>query len=240
LLASQDLKPLAHFVLVALLFGAAMIIVAPNLLSAPDSQNNGAGSPKDCAMFSRRSRRLLTLGALASCVMAGEGAMADWSAVYLRSSVGTSESLAAAGYAMFSVAMALGRYFGDYLTARFDPVKLFRVGGAMSAGGLSLALVFDDTATTLAGFALVGAGFATLVPIVFSAAGNTRAVVPGVAIASVSTVGYLGFLIGPPIIGFAAEQLGLRCGRTEQTVSDWVREGMQEMRVHLKEPDSVT
>jgi MFS family permease len=155
-------------------------------------------------------RELLALGTVALCVMVGEGAMADWSAVYLRNIVGTGESLAAARYATFSVAMASGRFLGDYLTARFGPMNLVRVGGSVAASGLLLALVFRHATTTLVGFALVGAGFATLVPIVFTAAGNTRGIAPGVALASVSSLGYLGFLIGPPLIGFAAELLRLR------------------------------
>jgi hypothetical protein len=106
--------------------------------------------------------------------------------------------------------MALGRFLGDDLTARFDPMNLVRAGGTVAASGLLLALVFGQTATTLVGFALVGGGFATLVPIVFSAAGNTRGIAPGVALASVSSLGYLGFLIGPPLIGFAAELFALR------------------------------
>src|SRR6266571_1351908 len=106
--------------------------------------------------------------------------------------------------------MALGRFLGDHLTARFGPVNMVRFGGGTAAIGLLLALVFANAATTLMGFALFGAGFAALVPIIFSAAGSRRGAAPGVALASVSTLGYLGFLIGPPLIGFAAEWLGLR------------------------------
>ncbi len=210
LLASHDIKPLAHFVVVALLCGVAVALVFPNLLNAPEGQVSDSGGQSRNPLFPLPSRGLLALGMLALCVMAGEGAMADWSAVYLRNTVGTGESLAAVGYATFSIAMALGRFFGDYLTARFEPVNLVRAGGALAASGLLLALVFGHAATTLMGFALVGAGFATLVPIVFSAAGNTRGIAPGVALASVSTLGYLGFLIGPPFIGFAAELFSLR------------------------------
>jgi len=210
LLASHDIKPLAHFVVVALLCGVAVALVFPNLLNAPEGQVSDSGGRSHNPLFLLPSRGLLALGMLALCVMAGEGAMADWSAVYLRNTVGTGESLAAVGYATFSIAMALGRFFGDYLTARFEPVNLVRAGGTLAASGLLLALVFGHAATTLMGFALVGAGFATLVPIVFSAAGNTRGIAPGVALASVSTLGYLGFLIGPPFIGFAAELFSLR------------------------------
>ncbi len=154
--------------------------------------------------------RLLGLGAIALCIMVGEGAMADWSALYLRRTVETSEFLAAAGYAAFSLAMVAGRLLGDALTERLGPAVLLRLGSVVAAAGLALALACPTVTAVLAGFALVGAGFSTLVPLAFSAAGREGGVSPGVAVASVSTLGYLGFLLGPPIIGFAAELLGLR------------------------------
>jgi MFS family permease len=210
LLAAKGMKPLAHFDVVALLFGAAAVLVCPHLLNPPERQTSDTRELKRDSKFPLPSRELFALGTVALCIMAGEGAMADWSAVYLRNSVGTGESLAAAGYATFSIAMASGRFLGDYLTARFGSVNLVRVGGTVAASGLLLALVSGHAAISLIGFALVGAGFATLVPIVFSAAGNTAGKATGIALASVSTLGYLGFLIGPPFIGFAAELFGLR------------------------------
>lgn len=141
--------------------------------------------------------------------MMGEGAIADWGAVYLRNVRLTTESIAATGYAAFSVAMALGRFCGDGLTARFGAVRLVRLGGMVAAAGLSIALVVPGAAATLAGLALVGVGFSGIVPIVFSAAGRTPGIEPGVALATVTTTGYVGFLIGPPLIGFAAEWVGL-------------------------------
>lgn len=210
LLAAQALPPLPHFLVVALLASAALARVLPELLRAPERLGHTAAPEAPASMFPMPSRGLVALGIVALCVMAGEGAMADWSAVYLRNTVGTGESLAAAGYAAFSLAMAAGRFLGDQLTARFGPVMIVRAGGALSAGGLLLALVAGQPGLSLAGFAMVGLGYAVLVPIVFSAAGNVTGMAPGVALASVSTVGYLGFLIGPPLIGFAAELLGLR------------------------------
>jgi MFS family permease len=86
-----------------------------------------------------------------------------------------------------------------------------RLGAALAAAGLSFALIFAKAEAALTGFALVGVGFATIVPMVFSAAGRMTSVAPGIALASVTTLGYLGFLTGPPFIGFAAELFGLRC-----------------------------
>ena len=136
--------------------------------------------------------------------------MADWSGVYLRNNLLTGEGLAAAGYAAFSLAMAAGRFLGDGLSARFGPVTLVRAGGILAATGLAVALVFGQPVAALIGFGCVGTGFATVVPMVFTAAGRTPGISPGVAIASVTTLGYLGFLAGPPVIGFVAELIGLR------------------------------
>jgi MFS family permease len=147
---------------------------------------------------------------MAFCVLLGEGAMADWSAVYLREGVGTGPGLGAAGYAAFSLAMAAGRLAGDGLAARLGSQRLVRLGGALAAMGLGLALVQGGLWATLAGFGLVGAGFSIVFPNLLSAAGRSRDQSAGAAIAALSTVGYTGFMAGPPLIGFAAEWVSLR------------------------------
>jgi MFS family permease len=157
-----------------------------------------------------KSWRLALLGAIAFCAMLGEGAMADWSAVYLRQVSQTDASVAALGFAAFSLAMTLGRLSADRLTLAIGAVRMVQIGGAVSAAGLLLAMIFPQTWTAIAGFGCVGAGLAALVPTTFSAAGRTPGVAPSVAIATVSTTGYFGFLLGPPLIGFASEQVSLR------------------------------
>lgn len=209
-MASLGMEPLAHFAVIALLVGAAMFFVLPNLLNAGGDQARTAAVQTKQSGFPWPSRGLIALGVVALCVMMGEGAMADWIAVYLRNNLGTRESIAAIGYATFSLAMAGGRFGGDYLTSRLGPVQMVRLGGVLATVGVLLALLFSNSAVALIGFALVGAGFSTGVPIVFTATGNVPGVAPGVALSSVTTVGYLGFLIGPPLIGFAAELMGLR------------------------------
>ena len=163
--------------------------------------------------FASPSRALLAIGAVAFCSMLTEGAMADWTGVYLHKNLHTGVGLAAAGYAVFAGAMAAGRIGGDFLTHRLGPVRIVRGGGLLAAAGLALALIGGQTwaaLAALAGFALVGLGVAIIVPIAFSAAGNTRGMTPSAAIASVSSTGYFGFLAGPPIIGFIAEGVTLR------------------------------
>jgi fucose permease len=159
--------------------------------------------------FARPTRALLGLGVISFCVLLGEGAMSDWSAVYLDNSLETGPGFAAAGYAAFSLAMALGRLFGDGLTERFGPTRLVRLCGAVAAVGLGAALAVGNPALALVGFACAGAGFSVVFPLALSAAGGTDDVATGPALAAVSTAGYTGFLIGPPAIGFVAEVAGL-------------------------------
>jgi len=153
---------------------------------------------------------LLALGVLALCAMLGEGAIADWSGVFLRDEIRASAGFAAGGFAAFSVAMALGRWAGDSLSARWGSVRLLRVSGALSAAGLLVALTGHGVLLAWLGFACVGAGLAVVIPTLFSSAGRLPGTNPAAALASVTTLGYAGFLAGPPAIGFASEAVGLR------------------------------
>lgn len=155
---------------------------------------------------------LVGLGMLAFFCLVAEGAMADWSAVYLRQSLGSGAAFAAAGYAAFSMAMAAGRFGGDTLRSRMHAVPLVRLSGALAAAGLAVALVIGDPMVTLVGFACVGLGLSNIVPVLFTAAGRTPGIAPGTGIAAVATVGYFGFLAGPPLIGFAAQLTSLTGG----------------------------
>jgi MFS family permease len=152
----------------------------------------------------RPSRRVMLLGMLGFCALFTEGAVADWSAVYLRSVVGTSEGVAATAFATFSLAMAGGRLVGDRVVQAAGPVPVVRTAGVLGAVGLAVALLVPSTATGLAGFALLGLGLACVVPLVFGAAGSADAN-GGRAIASVATISYLGWLLAPASIGALAQ-----------------------------------
>ncbi|GIW05044.1 MAG: MFS transporter [Thermomicrobiales bacterium] len=192
-----------HLTGAALALGLGALIAVRWLL--PTEPEAGRGPA-----FARPTRSLLWLGIIAFCVLLGEGAMADWSAVYLRNTLETSAGLAAAGYAVFSGAMALGRLTGDRLTARLGPERLIRFGGLVVAIGLGLAVVIAHPASALIGFASVGVGLSCLFPVLLSAAARTGNVATGPALAAVTAVGYTGFLAGPPLIGFVAEGITLR------------------------------
>jgi MFS family permease len=194
---------LAH-VSMAALVGAVAVGVTLAALGPGDG-----GIARSAPVFARPPRALLSLGGLAFLGLLAEGAMGDWSAVYLRDALATTPALAAAGFAAFSLAMAAGRATGDGLVGRFGPARVLRTSSGLAAVGLGLGLVLGEPVTAIAGFGLVGLGIANVIPILFSAAGRVRGVPAGVALAAVTTLGYLGFLAGPPLIGLVAELASL-------------------------------
>ncbi|GGP92540.1 MFS family permease [Actinomadura coerulea] len=165
---------------------------------------------EDAPAPSRSPRRpLVLLGVIGLCSFVGEGAMADWSAIYLRENLGTGPGVAGLGYAGCAVAMTVGRLTGDQVVARFGPVPVLRGGSLVAALGLGLGLAAGDPTAAVAGFTLFGLGVAVVAPVTFSAAGNVPGVPPAAGISRVTGVGYLGLLGGPPVIGFVAQGVGL-------------------------------
>ncbi|MBB5872814.1 MFS family permease [Allocatelliglobosispora scoriae] len=149
------------------------------------------------------------LGALAFCCLVGEGAAADWSTVYLRDSLGSSPGFAAMAYAAFAISMMLGRLVGDGLTARFGPVTLVRGCAALAAAGLGIALLIGEPVAGIIGFACLGAGLSCIAPQVFSAAGNRDPARASRVLARVVSIGWVGFVAGPIMIGALAEVTSL-------------------------------
>ncbi|HSL63169.1 MAG TPA: MFS transporter, partial [Gaiellaceae bacterium] len=197
--AAAGLEPLGHFLLAAALLGLPWLALSRLLLPADVDR------PEEPPRFARPPRRLAALAVLGFCGLFAEGAAADWSAVYLDESVGSGAGVAALAYACFSVAMAVTRLAGDRITSRWGPVAVTRAGGLVAAAGLASALVAGSVPAALAAFACMGAGLATVVPIAFRAAGSMPGIPAGAGIAALTTVGYAGFLVGPPLIGAVAE-----------------------------------
>ncbi len=165
--------------------------------------------PRGTPILVRPPRRLWALGFLAFACLLIEGASADWSAVYMRDSLGSSAAVAALGFTAFSVAMTIARLMGDRLVERVGQTRLVRFGGLVGAGGFGAALLLGTPAAGLVGFACLGIGMASIVPIVFRSAGSAPGISPSVALAAVSSTGYLGFVVGPPVIGGLAGLVGL-------------------------------
>lgn len=157
----------------------------------------------------RPSGRPLLLGALAFLALFSEGVLLDWSAVYARSVAGVSLTVAPLAFATFALCMAGGRFLGDVLVARLGPPAVLRISGGLAAAGVALAVLAPVWPAVIAGFALVGLGIANLVPVIMGAAARLDRDRVGSSIATVSTIGYIGFLCGPPAIGFMASAAGL-------------------------------
>ncbi len=148
---------------------------------------------------------LILVGIVAFCSAMGEGAMADWSAVFLVETVAASESQAAAGFAVFSIAMVLARLLGHRAIQRLGAFRTAQMSGVTALAGVLMAVFGSAVIPVLCGYALMGLGFALIMPLAFSKAANDPDQPSGTAIASVATLGYGGLLLGPPIIGFLAE-----------------------------------
>lgn len=157
-------------------------------------------------------KTILPFGIIAFCCMTGEGSMVDWSAIFMNKVVGQSEVLSAWAFGTFGVAMTIGRVFGDYFTLKLGKQKLMLIDALLSIAGLGIALAFVSVWSTFVGFFLVGLGLSTIVPIVFSSAGNLKNISPSAGISMATSIGYTGFFIGPPTIGYLAEAFGLRVG----------------------------
>ena len=192
-----------HVVVASVVLGAVGLAACARLMPA-------AERPEDAhERRSRPSRRVLGLALIAISSFMTEGAINDWGALYLRSSLGESATVGAAGYAVFVGSMALMRLTGDRLTAHVGRARIVRVGTAVAAIALGLALLAGHTVVAFVAFSCLGLGIANVFPLVVSAASRSRAPGPAVAIATVTTGGYTGVLIGPPIIGFLADATSL-------------------------------
>ncbi len=153
---------------------------------------------------------LLQLGIIGFFSMASEGAMFDWSGVFFKDVVKAPESLVALGYTSFMIMMASGRFLADYLIGKIGRKLLMQICGVMISTGLFTAVIFPYLLPSTLAFMLVGLGVSSIVPTVYSTAGKHEKIPPGIALATVSSVSFLGFLMGPPLIGFIAEAFGLR------------------------------
>jgi predicted MFS family arabinose efflux permease len=195
--------------LVAAAVGMSALLAVVVSTQWPHLVQGVATADAPAAAFGMPRGIMLLLGLLCFISFLAEGAMLDWSAVFLRDSRGFPAASAGIGYAVFSVAMALGRLTGDRAVARFGPVLTVRLGACTAAVGFLVASLLAWPFAALAGFVLVGLGAANIVPVMFGAAGRLPGTSPGVAIATVTALGYAGLLCGPALIGFLAQASSL-------------------------------
>ena len=180
-----------------------LALARPALLA--DTEPGEAGGP----LLVMPHGAVILIGLLCFIVFLAEGAVLDWSALFLTGQRGMDTAWGGLGYAAFAVAMTAGRFSGDYTVRRFGGRRVLLAGGLCAACGFFLTVLAPSTALSLAGFVLVGLGAANLVPILFTAAGNQDAMPAGLAVSAISTIGYAGILAGPAAIGFVAHATSL-------------------------------
>lgn len=203
--ALAHLPLVTHYGLLAAAALAALPLAARRLL--PDGLRTGERRPRTRLRLPPLA--LFGIAGLAFCAMVAEGAVSDWGALLMKALHASSDAVAALAYAGFSATMIFGRLFGDRLRAACPPVALVRGMALVATAGMLVAIAAPHPALGIAGFALAGLGLSVIAPIMFSTAGSHPAVDPGVAIASLTTLGYGGLLLGPAGIGFLADSVGL-------------------------------
>lgn len=201
---SRGLPPIIHFSIVS---GVCVLLV---ILSYKFTLPHDIGHRQRQKAFVKPDKKILLLGMIAFCCLVNEGAMSDWSGVYFKNIVKAPASLITLGYVAFTSTMAFGRFVGDSLVTKFGIKRMLQISGSVITSGLLLAVIFPYLPTATAGFFLVGFGVSSVVPIVYGLAGKSTTMSAGAALAAVSTIGFLGFLIGPPLIGFIAQAISLR------------------------------
>ena len=200
---SKGLSPFEHFCCIAA--ASILLIVYIQRYALPtDTPHSGQ------SFFVKPDRILLQLGLIAFSCMVCEGTMFDWSGVYFQKVVEAPKEFTTLGYAAFMSTMAGGRFIGDKVVTRLGIQKVLEASGVVITTGLLTAVLFPGIVTATIGFLLVGLGVSSVIPLVYSAAGKSKTLSPGMALTAVSTIGFLGFLMGPPLIGFIAQVFSLR------------------------------
>jgi len=183
-----------------------MILARPYIL--PRDANHGKVSKGK--LFVKPDNYIIKLGMIAFASMICEGTMFDWSSIYFEKVVKAPVELTRVGYVAFMSTMAGGRFAADWLVTRFGIKRILQTSGIVIVTGMSLAVAFPSVLFSTLGFLMIGLGVSSVVPLAYSLAGKSKTMLPGLALAAVSSIGFLGFLIGPPIIGFIAQLLSLR------------------------------
>ncbi|MCC9135423.1 MFS transporter [Pontibacter silvestris] len=208
MMIGNEVMPSQHFLLI---MGITIVGV---LIGSRYVLREDISTGEDTPIFAKPDKSLLLLGLVAFCAMICEGAMFDWSGVYFKNVLQVDKSLIGAGYTAFMFTMASGRFVADWFTSRFGLKSILQLSGVLIAVGLLISVVFPHLFTAITGFLLVGAGVSSVVPLIYSAAGKSKVMSPGSALAAVSSISFLGFLLGPPVIGLVAGATSLRVSFT--------------------------
>jgi len=205
LMIRYQVSPSTHFPFITLFVWVNDYIFQRNLIPR---QAVSTVIPKN--RFRLPQGQLLLLGLIAFCCMSVEGCMFDWTGVYFRQVVLADERFVSAGYAAFMITMSAGRFMGDRMSVRFGRKRWVMISGVLITLGIGLTVLMPSIVPAVIGCMLTGIGVSSIIPLMYSTAGKDTQIASGIAIASVAGIGYLGFLLGPPIIGHIAEAVGLR------------------------------
>lgn len=204
-MVAHNIIPLDHFLIVTILIIILVIIFYRYALKKDQRSASDVKS-----VFVLPDKSLLNLGILAFCCMGCEGCMFDWSGIYFRDIVQAPAHLITVGYTTFMATMATGRFIADWAAMRIGVKRVLQISGVLISTGLFTAVIFPDFYTAAFGFFLTGFGVSSVVPLTYGLAGKSKSMSTGMAIAAVSTVGFIGFLAGPPVIGYIAHASNLR------------------------------
>ena len=200
-----ELNTYSHFLIVATIM---FFLVAFNFKFLIKAKQSVLHQKKK--IFRKPDRSLTLLGVIGFCSMASEGVMFDWSGVYFKEIIKVPGALAVLGYTSFMIMMASGRFLGDGLINKFGRIRVMQISGIMISSGLFIAVFFPFLIPSTIAFMFVGLGVSTIVPTLYSIAGKHPTIPTGEALTAVSGVSFLGFLMGPPVIGYIAELSSLR------------------------------
>lgn len=203
-LMSFDIDIVTHFIIIFIIIVGIFFSQQKYLF---DYQTSSTEEKKG---FVKPDKTLIQLGIIGFLGMATEGTMFDWSGVYFHEIVNAPEKWTTLGYAAFMITMASGRFVGDKFIERYGKRRILQISGIMMGTGLLISFFFPTLVICTMAFMLVGLGVACTVPTVYSLAGQHKTINPGVALAMVSSISFLGFLLGPPLIGYIAELFDLR------------------------------
>jgi MFS family permease len=201
------LSPLQHFAVALSLVVVIILLNYKFILKAKSKQQE---EKSNYSFFKNPDMTLIWLGVVCFCGMASEGIMFDWSGVYFKEIIKAPGALVVLGYTTFMISMASGRFLSDILVRKYSAKKVLMVSGLVISGGLYMAVLLPYLIPCTIAFMLVGFGVSNVVPIIFNVAGNNEKVPPGIALTIVTSISFLGFLIGPPLIGFIAELTSLK------------------------------
>ena len=207
LMLALEMSPVKHFLVAFVLIVLIVVFNYKFLIKVKVKQDEEQAR---YSFIKNPESTLIWLGIICFCCMASEGIMFDWSGVYFKEIIKAPGALAVLGYTTFMVSMASGRFLSDFLVDKYGVKKVLMASGIIISAGLYSAILFPYLIPCTIAFMVVGFGVSNVVPIIFNVAGNNQKVPTGIALTIVSSISFIGFLIGPPLIGFIAELTSLK------------------------------